>query len=214
MSRLTRDGTAEHISRDQIFRHVRGQGNIHFPCSADHERDSQPYQVDPYPCYMCVWPYTIMSAPVLLSRNSPFHDFKSKHVKTTNQNDPLWRCCESLHLNPRRTAEVNTTSKVVAKTFKQPLNYNNVTRSFAEGTITHPSTVGSPDETKLQQHTKAPEKKGVEMDLSLRFQSSRSEPSFGSGSVNRLGMQQLPAHVFALLKDGTRFSRDSLSQRI
>ena len=37
-----------HVSRDQILRHVRGQGNIHFPCSADHEQDWQPYPVDPY----------------------------------------------------------------------------------------------------------------------------------------------------------------------
>ena len=49
MSRLTRDGTAERVSRDQILRHVRGQGNNHFPCSADHEQDWQPYPVDPYP---------------------------------------------------------------------------------------------------------------------------------------------------------------------
>ena len=48
MSRLTRDGTAEPGSRDQIFRHARGQGNIHFPCSADHEQDWQLYPVDPY----------------------------------------------------------------------------------------------------------------------------------------------------------------------
>ena len=48
MSRLTRDGTAESVSRDQILRHARGQGNIHFPCSADHEQDWQPYPVDPY----------------------------------------------------------------------------------------------------------------------------------------------------------------------
>ena len=48
MSRLTRDGTAEPVSRDQILRHVRGQGNIYFPCSADHEQDWQPYPVDPY----------------------------------------------------------------------------------------------------------------------------------------------------------------------
>ena len=48
MSRLTRDGTAESVSRDQILRHVRGQGNIHFSCSADHEQDWQPYPVDPY----------------------------------------------------------------------------------------------------------------------------------------------------------------------
>ena len=48
MSRLTRDGTAEPVSRDQILRHARGQGNIHFPSSADHEQDWQPYPVDPY----------------------------------------------------------------------------------------------------------------------------------------------------------------------
>ena len=41
MSRLTRDGTAEPVSRDQILRHARG-------CSADHEQDWQPYPVDPY----------------------------------------------------------------------------------------------------------------------------------------------------------------------
>ena len=49
MSRLTRDGTAEPVSRDQSLRHARGQGNIYFPCSADHEQDWQPYPVDPYP---------------------------------------------------------------------------------------------------------------------------------------------------------------------
>ena len=31
MSRLTRDGTAEPVSRDEILRHARGQGNIIFP---------------------------------------------------------------------------------------------------------------------------------------------------------------------------------------
>ena len=48
MSRLTRDGTAEAVSRDRILRHARGQGNVHFPCSADHLQDWQPYPVDPY----------------------------------------------------------------------------------------------------------------------------------------------------------------------
>ena len=52
MSRLTRDGTAEPVSRDQILRRKRGQGNVHFLCSAEHEQDWQPYPVDPYPCYM------------------------------------------------------------------------------------------------------------------------------------------------------------------
>ena len=50
MSRLTRDGTAEPVSRDQIIRRERGQGNIHFhfSCSADHEQHWQPYLVDPF----------------------------------------------------------------------------------------------------------------------------------------------------------------------
>ena len=37
MSKLTRDGTAEPVSRDQILRRERGQRKIDFPCSAtDH----------------------------------------------------------------------------------------------------------------------------------------------------------------------------------
>ena len=59
MSRLTRDGTAEPVSRDQILRHERGQGNIPFSFfSVDHVQDWQPYPVDPYSCYMRV---TILS---------------------------------------------------------------------------------------------------------------------------------------------------------
>ena len=59
MSRLTRDGTVEPVSRDQILRRERGQGNIHFPCSADHEQDWQPYPVDPPSFYMsCVTIHT------------------------------------------------------------------------------------------------------------------------------------------------------------
>ena len=48
MNRLTWDGTAEPVSRGQILRHARGQGDVHFPCSADHEQDWQPYPVDLY----------------------------------------------------------------------------------------------------------------------------------------------------------------------
>ena len=48
MSRLARDGTAELVSRDQILRRERGQGNVNFPCSADDEQDWQPYPVDLY----------------------------------------------------------------------------------------------------------------------------------------------------------------------
>ena len=53
MSRLTRDGAAEPVSRNHILRHEHGQGNIYFSCSADHVQDWQPYSVDPYSCYMC-----------------------------------------------------------------------------------------------------------------------------------------------------------------
>ena len=46
MSKLTRDGTAESISRDQILRRERGQRIIYFPCSAaGHEQDWQPCPV-------------------------------------------------------------------------------------------------------------------------------------------------------------------------
>ena len=51
MSRLTWDGIAEPALRDQILRRERGMGNIHFPCSADHEQDWQPYPFDLYSCW-------------------------------------------------------------------------------------------------------------------------------------------------------------------
>ena len=54
MSRLTLDGTAEPVSRDQILRRERGQGNIPFPCSADHEQDWQPYPINSYSCYIII----------------------------------------------------------------------------------------------------------------------------------------------------------------
>ena len=53
MSRLARDRSAEPVSRDEILRRERGQGNINFPCSTDYVQDRQPYPVDPYSCYMC-----------------------------------------------------------------------------------------------------------------------------------------------------------------
>ena len=66
MSRLTRDETAETVTRDQILRRERGRENIIFPCSADHEQDWQPY-VDPYSAicddhtYIHILCYTCMS---------------------------------------------------------------------------------------------------------------------------------------------------------
>ena len=63
MRRLTRDGTAEPVSRDQILRRKRGQGDIYFLCSADHEQDWQPYPVDPYSaiCVMTIHTCKLMS---------------------------------------------------------------------------------------------------------------------------------------------------------
>ena len=44
----TQDGTPKPVSRDQILRRGRGQGNIHSLSSADHEQVWQSYPVDPY----------------------------------------------------------------------------------------------------------------------------------------------------------------------
>ena len=55
MSRLTRDGTAETVSRDQILRHERGS------LFSDHEQDWQPDPVDPYSWYMCDHTYMYAS---------------------------------------------------------------------------------------------------------------------------------------------------------
>ena len=45
---MTRDGAAEPVSRDQILRRERGQGNINFHSLADYKQDWQPYPVDLY----------------------------------------------------------------------------------------------------------------------------------------------------------------------
>ena len=63
ISKLTCDGTAEPVSRDQLLRRVRGQGIVEFSlCSADHEQDWQPYPVNPYSCfyYMCDHTYIVL----------------------------------------------------------------------------------------------------------------------------------------------------------
>ena len=55
MTRLTRDGTAKPVSRDQILRREQGRGNINSLCSADHEQVWQFDPVDPYSDdYTCI----------------------------------------------------------------------------------------------------------------------------------------------------------------
>ena len=80
MSRLTRDGTAELVSRDQILRRARGQGNIHFPCSADHEQDWQPYPGDPYSA-IC----DVMTIVVLLGKYTRFQTSSSTYYCEDHQ---------------------------------------------------------------------------------------------------------------------------------
>ena len=47
----TRDGTVEPVSRVQILKRERVQGEINFPSpAADHDKDWQPYPVDMYIC--------------------------------------------------------------------------------------------------------------------------------------------------------------------
>ena len=48
MSRLTGDGTAEPVSRDQILRRELGQGNQSSSYSADPEQRLQPHPADLY----------------------------------------------------------------------------------------------------------------------------------------------------------------------
>ena len=71
MSRLTRDGAAEPVSRNQILRREREQGNINVPRSADHEQDWQPYPVDPYSC--CMYDHTTYLYICEISINQPIN---------------------------------------------------------------------------------------------------------------------------------------------
>ena len=53
MSRLTRDGTAEPVSRDQILRRERGQGNVHFPVQLTTSRILATLPGWSILCYIC-----------------------------------------------------------------------------------------------------------------------------------------------------------------
>ena len=88
MSRLTRDGTAETVSRDQIIRRERGQGNIHFPFSADHEQDWLPYSVDP-PLAICN-DHTYIPIAICKTGHQTIHPYsKNTPSKTIEMADSL-----------------------------------------------------------------------------------------------------------------------------
>ena len=57
MSRLTRDGAAQPVSRDQILRRERDRKILIFPCSADHEQDWQTYTRLIHALAICDEPY-------------------------------------------------------------------------------------------------------------------------------------------------------------
>ena len=84
-SRLTRDGTTDPVSRDQILRRERGQGNFHFPCSVGHVQDCQPYPVDSYSSYMCdhIYIHTtymcVCCLPIYAGRTSRGHTGGRSH---------------------------------------------------------------------------------------------------------------------------------------
>ena len=69
MSRLTRDGFAEPVSRDQILRHEREQGKINLPCSADHEQD---WQVRPVDTYSAIYIYVMTLHPYINTYIYPY----------------------------------------------------------------------------------------------------------------------------------------------
>ena len=94
MSRLTRDGTAEPVSRNQILSRERGQGKVHFSCPAHHVQDCQPYPVDPCSCYICV---TIRS-----STTTAVHYFEKLTTKrNSNTACCCCCCCCCLHIKSR-----------------------------------------------------------------------------------------------------------------
>ena len=107
MSRLTRDGTTEPVPRDGILRRERRQGNINFPCSADHEQDLQPYSVDPCCCCSCRLHfinrsdlYPVPSLLTLQGKETNFHGHKLTQNKVQKNDDKISRespnTCETI----------------------------------------------------------------------------------------------------------------------
>ena len=112
MSRLTRDGTAGTVSPHQIFRRERGHRNIHFPCSAEHKQDLQPYPADPYSCHMCDHTYSLLVQTISLSEavtkqfRTSYDDYRENIVVQTAQDRIPWRVArvdEVMALSDRRT---------------------------------------------------------------------------------------------------------------
>ena len=88
MSGLTRDGTAEPVSRSHILRRERGRGK-----KKDHEQDWQPYLVDTY-IHTLLKPMKMNTYYRLIHiiRNSIVGKYINKHVHTFNMVSHLAVC--------------------------------------------------------------------------------------------------------------------------
>ena len=107
MSRLTRDRTPELYSRDQILRRERGQGNIHFPCSADlmcdhtytvttFSRVDQPGMVADPARGQLNRGFFFFSCPGSGLRTWPYTGSLSEPSSITVIHDVLYKMCESI----------------------------------------------------------------------------------------------------------------------
>ena len=79
---MTQDGTAKPVSRDQILRRERGQGNINSLCSADLEQVWRSYPVCPYSddctyiLYLSIQQYRYICINIICTMNAavePIH---------------------------------------------------------------------------------------------------------------------------------------------
>ena len=108
MRRLTRDGTAGSVSRDQILRRERGKGNIHFPFSADHEHDWQPYPVDSLLLLLLLFPHI---SPISRTRGHrrrlpfPYHRYIQKNTNKRREREEKNNRRENLPRSDRRGRE-------------------------------------------------------------------------------------------------------------
>ena len=92
-----RDGTAEPVSRDQNLRRERGQGNVNFSFSADHEQD----------CILC-YLSDVYTMPVMLLIQT-FSELSLQLKKLRSHNESardLLNVCQS-RLRQQRGIKIN-----------------------------------------------------------------------------------------------------------
>ena len=80
-----RDGRT--VSRDQILRCERGQGNVPFPCSADDEQDWQPHPVDLYSAIIYIYIHASWKFPPNFSCHFNLFVFSDKNIYQVLYND-------------------------------------------------------------------------------------------------------------------------------